>query len=83
VLASAYHQMPEAHAHVPHDNGALPSEETLAEIVREAEDKLKGRGRVVIRPSGTEPIIRVMVQHEVRREAESLVKILVKRVAAL
>jgi len=83
VLAAAYHQMPEAHAHVPHDNGAVPSEEKLAEIMREAEEQLKGRGRVVIRPSGTEPVIRVMVQHEIRREAESLVEVLVKRVAAL
>ena len=83
VLAGAYQQMPEVHAHVPHDNGMEPPEEKLAEIVREAEAELKGRGRVVIRPSGTEPIIRVMVQHEVRREAESLVEALVKRVAAL
>lgn len=83
VLASAYQQMPEAHAHVPHDNGAKPSEEKLAEIVREAEAKLKGRGRVVIRASGTEPIIRVMVQHELRREAESLAQELAKQVASL
>ena len=83
VLASAYQQMPEAHAHVPHDNGAGPSEEKLAEIVREAEAKLKGRGRVVIRASGTEPIIRVMVQHELRREAESLARELAKQVASL
>ncbi|MGI6458742.1 MAG: phosphoglucosamine mutase [Candidatus Hydrogenedentales bacterium] len=83
VLASAYQQMPEAHAHVPHDNGAKPSEEKLAEIVREAEAKLKGRGRVVIRASGTEPIIRVMVQHELRRDAESLAQELAKQVASL
>jgi phosphoglucosamine mutase len=83
VLASAYKQMPEVHGHVPHDNGVVVSEEKLAEIVQEAEEKLKGRGRVVIRPSGTEPVIRVMVQHEIRREAETLVEVLVKRVAAL
>jgi len=83
VLASVYHHMPEAHANVPHDDGAVPSEEELAGLVREAEAGLKGRGRVVIRPSGTEPIIRVMVQHEVRREAEALVEALAKRVAAL
>ncbi len=83
VLAGAYQQMPEVHAQVPCDNGRLPLEDKLAEIVQDAEEQLKGHGRVVIRPSGTEPIIRVMVQHEMRREAESLVEALVKKVAAL
>ena len=32
--------------------------------VRDAEAKLAGRGRVLLRPSGTEPVIRVMVEGE-------------------
>lgn len=47
--------------------------------VREAEQQLAGRGRVLLRPSGTEPLVRVMVEgengKEVRRLAESLADI--------
>ncbi len=37
--------------------------------IRDAEQQLLGHGRVVVRPSGTEPIIRVMV--EAKREADA------------
>jgi phosphoglucosamine mutase len=30
--------------------------------VRQAQDELDGSGRVLLRPSGTEPVIRVMVE---------------------
>lgn len=44
--------------------------------VQEVEQQLAGRGRVLLRPSGTEPLVRVMVEGEdaalVRRCAESL-----------
>jgi phosphoglucosamine mutase len=36
----------------------------LAEAVRSAEAELLGRGRVVVRPSGTEPVLRIMVEGE-------------------
>jgi phosphoglucosamine mutase len=31
-------------------------------VIAEAEAELNGRGRLVIRPSGTEPVIRVMAE---------------------
>jgi len=44
----------------------------VAALVEPARAAIAARGgRVVVRPSGTEPIIRVMVEHEVEREAES------------
>lgn len=36
--------------------------ESIESAVREAESALGGRGRVVLRPSGTEPVVRVMVE---------------------
>ena len=34
----------------------------FVKVVRSAEETVKGRGRVLVRPSGTEPLIRVMVE---------------------
>ncbi|MEX1237587.1 MAG: phosphoglucosamine mutase, partial [Pseudomonadales bacterium] len=40
--------------------------------VKETETRLNGKGRVLLRPSGTEPVIRVMVEGEDRVLIESL-----------
>ena len=34
----------------------------ISEVVRKVEQRFKGRGRIVLRASGTEPVIRVMVE---------------------
>lgn len=51
----------------------------ISSAVAEAEQGLQERGRVLLRASGTEPVIRVMVEGEdsveVRRVAESLAKV--------
>ena len=48
----------------------------IAEAIKELEKKFHGEGRVLIRPSGTEPLIRVMIegknQQEIEQEAEKL-----------
>jgi phosphoglucosamine mutase len=48
----------------------------LIELTAMAEDELGGDGRVLVRPSGTEPLIRVMVEapteERARMVAESL-----------
>jgi phosphoglucosamine mutase len=48
----------------------------VQQAVRSAEQRMAGRGRVLLRPSGTEPVVRVMVEGEdeqqVREEAEQL-----------
>ncbi len=40
--------------------------------VAEAEAALKGRGRVLIRPSGTEPLLRIMVETADAQEAQTM-----------
>lgn len=40
------------------------SDDTVKAAVAEVEDTLAGRGRVLLRPSGTEPVVRVMVEGE-------------------
>ena len=52
------------------------SSEAFGAAVREAEKTLEGRGRLLVRPSGTEPLLRIMVETadpaEARRLAEEL-----------
>ena len=42
----------------------------LAAAVAEAEARLGGGGRVLLRPSGTEPLVRVMVEAQTHEQAE-------------
>ena len=37
--------------------------EPVEQAVAEAENRLGGEGRILLRPSGTEPVVRVMVEH--------------------
>lgn len=56
--------------------------EPIQSAVRKAEGQLAGSGRVVLRPSGTEPVIRVMVEGRDEKLVRQLVKDLVQVVAA-
>ena len=44
------------------DKQSLMKEGELHEAIRQAEHRLAGQGRVNVRPSGTEPLVRVMVE---------------------
>ncbi len=48
--------------------------QTIADAQSRAERSLNGRGRVLLRPSGTEPVVRVMVEGEPREAIESAAK---------
>ena len=50
----------------------LNSKPAIQEAVRAAESELSGRGRVLLRASGTEPLIRVMVEGEDRTLVDRL-----------
>ncbi len=56
--------------------------EPIQQAVRAAEQRLDGTGRVVLRASGTEPVIRVMVEGRDEKLVRQLVKELVQVVAA-
>lgn len=55
------------------DTDAIPA---ISEAVKRVEQEMAGKGRVLLRPSGTEPVIRVMVEGEdgamVQAQAEKL-----------
>lgn len=44
------------------DKEATLKDEALWKVVKEVEDELKDEGRILVRPSGTEPLVRVMVE---------------------
>lgn len=48
----------------------------IANVVQSLEKKFDGRGRVLIRPSGTEPLVRVMIEGEEAEEIEADAKML-------
>ena len=43
----------------------------LQDAVRKEEETLGGDGRILLRPSGTEPLIRVMVEAKTQEQAET------------
>ncbi len=83
VLGQIYQEMPECHDKVPLNGRKRPGQELLDALAEEFANELNGTGRIVIRPSGTEPVVRIMVQHEQLRKAEALTRKLVEKVAGL
>lgn len=68
------------------DRARAADDEVLQRAVAQAELVLGGRGRVLLRPSGTEPVVRVMVEAEhedqARQLAEDLAAVVKERLAA-
>lgn len=55
-------------------SGGKPLEaDSVKQVIADAEAQLAGRGRLVIRPSGTEPVIRVMAEGDDATEVEQVV----------
>ena len=83
ALGNQYQEMPECHQKIPLNGKPAPPAEALKGLADDAEAELDGAGRVVIRASGTEPIVRVMVMHEELRTAQTLTQQLADRVKEL
>jgi len=84
-LASVMHVLPQAlvNATVPnHKKESYMEYPEIADAIAELENKFAGEGRVLIRPSGTEPLVRVMIEgkdsEQITNEAEKLAKLIEK-----
>ena len=77
VLKRGMEKLPQIQINVPMtDAKAIAQLPKMQEVVRQVENDLKGDGRVLLRPSGTEPLLRVMVEgtdsDRVRQLAQSI-----------
>ena len=59
------------------DREAIAGAEAVWEAVEREGEALEGRGRVLLRPSGTEPLVRVMAEAPTAEEAEAVCERLV------
>ena len=82
-LAEIMEVLPQAlvNAKVPNHKKEKFMEYTeIAEAIKALEEKFNGEGRVLIRPSGTEPLVRVMIegknQSEIEEEAQKLAELI-------
>ena len=64
-LRTGMHKLPQATANVETKNPRqAAANASLGSVAHDIEAALGDRGRVVIRPSGTEPVLRIMVEGE-------------------
>ena len=65
--------VPQLLKNVRYEGGAPLENEAVKSAIATAEAELEGKGRLVIRPSGTEPVIRVMAEGDDPAQVESVV----------
>ena len=74
-LCSIMKELPQvlANATIPNEKKNLYlTDEEIQEEIKKIEDALHGVGRVLIRPSGTEPLVRVMLEGENQEEIDKM-----------
>ena len=71
LAAEAMTKMPQVLHNVAIDSDSI-DEQRLSAVAAAAQQELGTGGRVLVRPSGTEPVIRIMVEAETSQIAESI-----------
>jgi len=68
-----FEPLPQLLKNVRFGGGKPLDDESVKAVIAQAEDELVGKGRLVIRPSGTEPVIRVMAEGDDPGQVERVV----------
>lgn len=83
-LRSRMQKMPQTMINVKvSDKARVMAAESVKSAVEQTEIAMKGRGRVLLRPSGTEPVVRVMIEGEDAERVAQLTQELAAVVAAV
>ncbi|HEX5741299.1 MAG TPA: phosphoglucosamine mutase [Pilimelia sp.] len=83
-LAAVVTKLPQVLINVPvRDRTAGASAPEVLAAVAQAEQELGGSGRVLLRPSGTEPLVRVMVEAPTAADARAVAERVADRVRAV
>jgi phosphoglucosamine mutase len=83
-LASVVQRLPQTLINVPvTDRLAVAESDSVAEAVNAVEEQLGQSGRVLLRPSGTEQLVRVMVEAPTQEQADEVATRLAEVVAAV
>ena len=72
-LMHLFDPVPQLLKNVRYDGGNPLDNARVQAVIAEAEKELEGTGRLVIRPSGTEPVIRVMAEGDDAAQVEAVV----------
>ena len=72
-LLHVFDPVPQLLKNVRYDGGSPLDDETVKRVIADAESELSGKGRLVIRASGTEPLIRVMAEGDDADQVETVV----------
>ncbi len=72
-LLHVFDPVPQLLKNVRYAGGKPLENETVKQVIAQAEEELAGKGRLVIRPSGTEPVIRVMAEGDDAAQVEAVV----------
>jgi phosphoglucosamine mutase len=83
-LASVVQRLPQVLVNVPvTDRLAVAADDGVAEAVNAVEEELGDTGRVLLRPSGTEQLVRVMVEAPTQEQADAVAARLAQVVAGV
>lgn len=80
-LCSFVTRLPQTLINVPQVDKNRTDDEELQKAIAQAEQELGEQGRVVLRASGTEPLVRVMVEAGTQEQADAVAEHLAKVVA--
>lgn len=58
----------------------MSENEDVKAVMDEVENEMNGEGRILVRPSGTEPLVRVMVEAATNEDAERYAQTIANKV---